>query len=200
MRDYLERLVGQICLWILQKAGLDPEKLLSILNALGSKLNLVEFELDVSQKLADELKENLYKAVENLRESLEERNRYALSEIESKYQELKQGQALNRGVEDELDRAVSHLEEELTNTGNNVNQIYERLSAYYKTTPINERVSIAKEKARLLVIDAERKSAPGTSGEYKHHQVLALLQKEFSEYAKRDLSLAIELAVRDVLP
>ena len=200
MRDYLERLVGQICLWILQKAGLDPEKLLSILNALGSKLNLVEFELDVSQKLASELKEDVSAAIDGLRENLEGRSKSTLSEIEARYQELKQEQVLNRGVQDELDRAVSRLEEELANTGNNVNQIYERLSAYYKTTPINERVSIAKEKARLLVIDAERKSAPGTSGEYKHHQVLALLQKEFSEYAKRDLSLAIELAVRDVLP
>lgn len=38
--------------------------------------------------------------------------------------------------------------------------------------------------------------APGTSGEYKRHQVYSKLIKEFPEIARKDLGLIIEQAVR----
>lgn len=40
-------------------------------------------------------------------------------------------------------------------------------------------------------------AAPGTSGEYKRHQTLAELRKRFPQARERDVSLAIELALRD---
>ena len=51
---------------------------------------------------------------------------------------------------------------------------------------------ILVQRARVLSTDWER---PDLSGEYKRHQVLARLVKEFPATAKRTLALAIELAL-----
>jgi len=51
-------------------------------------------------------------------------------------------------------------------------------------------------RARELVHIADLRSAEGTTGEYKRHNVYSRLLKEFPEVPKRDVGLAIELAVR----
>lgn len=48
--------------------------------------------------------------------------------------------------------------------------------------------------ARELRHQEDARCAPGTSGEYKRHQVYAALQKRFPDVPKRELALAIELA------
>jgi hypothetical protein len=50
--------------------------------------------------------------------------------------------------------------------------------------------------AHPLIAAQDADSAEGTSGEYKRHQVYARLLKTHPETPKRDLALAIELAVR----
>ena len=52
------------------------------------------------------------------------------------------------------------------------------------------------DEARWLALDQDAHAAEGTSGEYKRHQVYARLIKAHPEIQKRDLALAIELAVR----
>lgn len=47
-----------------------------------------------------------------------------------------------------------------------------------------------------VLCDQQEQTRPGTSGEYKRHQVYARLLTEFPGVAKRDLALAIELALR----
>ena len=49
------------------------------------------------------------------------------------------------------------------------------------------------QEARRLCAEQERRSAPGTSGEYKRHQVYAALQKRFPDVPKRQIAMAIEL-------
>ena len=51
-------------------------------------------------------------------------------------------------------------------------------------------------RARELVFAQDVDTAPGTSGEYKRRQVYSRLLKEFPAAIKRDVSIAIELAVR----
>lgn len=53
--------------------------------------------------------------------------------------------------------------------------------------------------AEAAVLRVEANSAVGTSGEYKRHQVYAKLLKKFPDLPKRDIGLAIELAVHKVL-
>lgn len=53
--------------------------------------------------------------------------------------------------------------------------------------------------AESWVQKVEAAAATGTSGEYKRHTVYAELLKRFPERRKRDIALAIELAVQKVL-
>lgn len=62
-----------------------------------------------------------------------------------------------------------------------------------------EVVDIILDRAKDLVRVQETISAPGTSGEFKRHLVYAQLQKDFPESPKRDLAMAIERAVGEVL-
>ena len=56
--------------------------------------------------------------------------------------------------------------------------------------------SVLLPRTQQLVREIEQTAAPGTSGEYKRHTVYARLAKEYPKLSKRDLGLAIELAVR----
>ena len=50
--------------------------------------------------------------------------------------------------------------------------------------------------AKAFSHEWNKKAAPGTSGEYKRHQVYAKLIRLFPSQAKSDLALAIELAIQ----
>lgn len=54
----------------------------------------------------------------------------------------------------------------------------------------------AQVRARALV-EAADASAPGTSGEWKRHVVLAQMQKDFPRLQEREIALHIEGAVRE---
>jgi hypothetical protein len=47
-------------------------------------------------------------------------------------------------------------------------------------------------RAKELCLEQDIISAPGTSGEYKRHNVISRLMKEFPQIPKRQISLAIE--------
>jgi hypothetical protein len=47
-------------------------------------------------------------------------------------------------------------------------------------------------RAEVLCFEQEATSSPGTSGEYKRHNVYARLIKEFPAISKREISKAIE--------
>jgi hypothetical protein len=47
-------------------------------------------------------------------------------------------------------------------------------------------------RAKELCLEQDVISAPGTSGEYKRHNVISRLMKEFPQISKREISLAIE--------
>lgn len=55
-------------------------------------------------------------------------------------------------------------------------------------------------RARAEVLEVERTSAGGTSGEFKRHLVYATLIDTFPHARRRDLAMAIERAVQAVLP
>ena len=58
--------------------------------------------------------------------------------------------------------------------------------------------SVLVGKAVELVVFQEENSAIGTGGEYKRHVVYARLFKDPElDYTKKDLAMAIELAVRE---
>ena len=52
-------------------------------------------------------------------------------------------------------------------------------------------------RARGLVTQAEQQAAPGTSGEFKRHQVYARLLKNFPSRAKADCASAIEQVIQE---
>ena len=61
--------------------------------------------------------------------------------------------------------------------------------------PSWERAKPYIEEASHLICHWDRVTAEGTSGEYKRHQVLAGLIDKFPNASKRDMSLAIEIAM-----
>jgi hypothetical protein len=75
-------------------------------------------------------------------------------------------------------------------------RIMRRLLEPAAKVPVPEAVWAAVPVARVLSAHWDATSAPGTSGEYKHHQVYAELQKQYPTTSKRDLALALELALR----
>lgn len=63
-----------------------------------------------------------------------------------------------------------------------------------------QMIAVGPEVAKIVevavVVCRDTQSNIGFSGEWKRHQAYALLQKKFPRAKKRDIALAIELAVR----
>jgi len=61
--------------------------------------------------------------------------------------------------------------------------------------PLLPEVQKVVRRARVLCAEQDERCALGTSGEYKRHEVYARLLKEFPEVRKRNVALAIEVAL-----
>ena len=63
---------------------------------------------------------------------------------------------------------------------------------------VPESVAILLPETVALVAMIEQRADPAMSGEFKRHKVFGVLVKAYPELRQRDISLAIEFAVRAI--
>lgn len=88
--------------------------------------------------------------------------------------------------------------------GSTVKQLLAKLAIWLLKRYGGDVISLDKGVLTLLptasafVKALEVAASPGTTGEYKRHVAYARLQKKHPTAVKRDIALAIELAVREL--
>jgi hypothetical protein len=66
----------------------------------------------------------------------------------------------------------------------------------YKAFWVSEELDRIIAEANKQIVVWDTKTSPGTSGEFKRHQVLAALMKKYPKVPNRDVAIAIELAIQ----
>ena len=185
------------------------------LEGLGDKLKSDRFDLLVSLNHHDEILEAQNRRLQSFGQTLEEHTGHVgswMSECDRELESLRARLEIQRGATEswldsrgaslanslaELDAQVSGYQEEHKA---DTQEIWSHIIENQWPQVFNADIAKALPDAKALAAEAEKQSASGTSGEYKRHVVMAKLAKKYPTIPARDLALAVELAVRDVLP